>query len=202
MRKTRRPLIAGIALALVAVLGIGATLAWLTDETDEARNTFTVGDIEITLTETWNTDSDGDGKNDAWSADLIPGLTYAKDPVVSVEAGSEDCILFVQFKQVGQPSDYLTYTSTLTPANGWTQGTGNGVPENVWFRTVKKVDTERSWHLLDGDEVTVNANNVAEKSMDAAAQAELTYTAYAAQLYKSNYVEFSPAEAWDVVKPQ
>lgn len=32
-----------------------------------------------------------------------------------------------------------------------------------------------------------------------AAKAELVYTAYATQLYKSNGVEFSAAEAWDNV---
>ena len=41
-----------LALTLLVAGVIGGTLAWLTDQTDEVKNTFTVGDINIDLTET------------------------------------------------------------------------------------------------------------------------------------------------------
>ena len=79
-----------LILALVLVFGaaVGGTIAYLTDTTDPVTNTFTVGKVDITLTETFNTDTDNDGTNDAWKAQLIPGTTYAKDPVVTVTANS------------------------------------------------------------------------------------------------------------------
>ena len=44
-----------VAVALVACCVIGGTLAWLTDKTDSKVNTFTVGDVNIDLTETTTT---------------------------------------------------------------------------------------------------------------------------------------------------
>lgn len=64
-----------IALSLVAVIMIGATLAYLTDTTDNVVNTFTIGKVDIDLTEpSWNPD---DAEN------LEPGAEVAKDPIVT-----------------------------------------------------------------------------------------------------------------------
>ena len=41
-----------LALTLLVAGVVGGTLAWLTDQTAEVKNTFTVGDINIGLTET------------------------------------------------------------------------------------------------------------------------------------------------------
>ena len=113
-----------VAVVLVLCCAVGGTLAWLTDKTGEVKNTFSPSDINITLTETPNTDTDGNGENDAWKADMIPGFSYTKDPVVTVKGDSVDCYLFVKFEEKGNPDTYLKYTSTLTVANGWTQGDG------------------------------------------------------------------------------
>jgi len=184
-----------VAVVLVLCCAIGGTLAWLTAKSDVVTNTFAPSDINITLTETPNTDTDNDGKADAWKADMIPGFSYAKDPVVTVKGGSVDCYLFVKFEENGNPATYLTYTSTLTTANGWTQGDDTNIPSNVWYRVVKATDTTKTWNLLAGDTIAVK-DTVTKDNMATAANAELVYTAYATQLYKSNGVEFSAAEAW------
>lgn len=184
-----------VAVVLVLCCAIGGTLAWLTAKSDVVKNTFAPSDINITLTETPNTDTDNDGKVDAWKADMIPGFSYAKDPVVTVKGGSVDCYLFVKFEENGNPATYLTYTSTLTTANGWTQGDDTNIPSNVWYRVVKATDTTKTWNLLAGDTIAVK-DTVTKDNMAIAANAELVYTAYATQLYKSNGVEFSAAEAW------
>ena len=184
-----------VAVVLVLCCAIGGTLAWLTAKSDVVKNTFAPSDINITLTETPNTDTDNDGKVDAWKADMIPGFSYAKDPVVTVKGGSVDCYLFVKFEENGNPAIYLTYTSTLTTANGWTQGDDTNIPSNVWYRVVKATDTTKTWNLLAGDTIAVK-DTVTKDNMAIAANAELVYTAYATQLYKSNGVEFSAAEAW------
>ena len=77
-RKRRGVSAKALALVLVVVLlfggALGGTLAWLTAKTDTVTNTFTVGDINIDLTETTT-----DYK-------LVPGNTIAKDPTVTVKS--------------------------------------------------------------------------------------------------------------------
>lgn len=192
-----------LALVLVAGCAIGGTLAWLVDSTGEVKNTFTTADIDVTLTETFNTDTNGDNKNDAWKAQMIPGYSYTKDPKVEVSTDSVDCYLFVKFEETNNPSTYLTYTSTLTTANGWTQGDGTDIPANVWYRKVMASDTTRSWELLSGNTISVK-DTVTKDNMTTAASATLTYTAYASQLYKNNNAtdnEFTAKEAWNNVNP-
>ena len=190
-----------LAVVLIVGISVGGTLAWLTATTETVTNTFTTSDIDITLTETFNTDSNNDGTNDCWTAQMIPGYSYTKDPTVSVTADSVDCYLFVKFVEEGNPSAYLEYTSTLTTANGWTQGDGTDIPANVWYREVKSTDTIRSWELLKDNTVTVSSTGVTKDNMSTAARAKLTYTAYASQLYKSAGVEFTAADAWAKVNP-
>ncbi|MGM9595571.1 MAG: SipW-dependent-type signal peptide-containing protein [Oscillospiraceae bacterium] len=169
-----------LAMVLVFAVTVGVTVAYLTDKTDTIENTFTVGKVNITLAETFNTDTNNDNEADAWQAQLIPGKEYKKDPVVTVEPGSEKCYLFVKFEEKGNPDTYLTYTSTLTEANGWTKGDGADIPENVWYRVVDKNATNNAFHLLDNDTVTIK-DNVTNENMEAASKAELAYTAYAIQ---------------------
>lgn len=177
-----------LLLALVLVFGaaVGGTIAYLTDTTDPVTNTFTVGKVDITLTETFNTDTDNDGTNDAWKAQLIPGTTYAKDPVVTVTANSEDCWLFVKFEEKNDSATYLTYTSNLTAENGWTQGDGTNIPADVWYRAVNKADTVKTFQLLAGDNTYPTGcisvkDTVTNENMTAASNAQLVYTAYACQ---------------------
>lgn len=184
-----------VAVVLVLCCAVGGTLAWLTDKTGEVKNTFSPSDINITLTETPNTDTDGNSENDAWKADMIPGFSYTKDPVVTVKGDSVDCYLFVKFEEKGNPDTYLTYTSTLTAANGWTRGDSTSIPSNVWYRKVTANAADQSWNLLANNTIAVK-DTVTKDNMTTAAKAELVYTAYATQLYKSNGVEFTAAKAW------
>lgn len=83
------------AVLLVAASVLG-TMAYLTDSKD-VKNTFTVGNVTITMDET---DVDGSTPNkerdQANSYKLLPGHTYTKDPIIHVDANSEDCYLFVK----------------------------------------------------------------------------------------------------------
>lgn len=190
-----------MAMVMMVVCMVSGTLAWLTASTTDVQNTFTTADIGLTLTETPNAKSKPElEKNDIWQAQMIPGFSYTKDPKVEVSADSVDCYLFVKFEETNTPSTYLTYTSTLTTANGWTQGDGTDIPTNVWYRKVMTSDTTRSWELLSGNTIAVK-DTVTKDNMTTAASATLTYTAYASQLYKSANVEFSAKEAWNNVKP-
>ena len=177
----KKKLMTVLALVLVIAMSVAGTIAFLTDTTDPITNTFTVGKVDITLTETFNTDTNGDQKNDAWKAQLIPGTTYTKDPVVTVTADSEDCWLFVKFEEKNGAATYLNYTSNLTAANGWTQGDDENIPSNVWYRAVAKDAAVKSFHLLLNDTVAIDSDAVTNENMNTAANAQLVYTAYACQ---------------------
>lgn len=203
-QRNRRIALTLCLLLVVCAASIGGTLAWLVDKTDSVTNTFTTAGINISLTETFNTDTNNDGKNDAWTAQMIPGYSYTKDPKVTVSANSVDCYLFVKFEAPNKPSDYLTYTSMLTADNGgWTRGTGkstsdggDGVPNNVWYREVTTSASDQSWNLLKDDKITVKDTLTASDMPAAGSEPELTYTAYASQMYKDVGTKFTPAEAW------
>ena len=203
----KKSLLLVLALVLVVSTIVGGTLAWLTDSTTAVTNTFTTPGIDIDLTETWNTDTNSDGTEDAWTAKLIPGYEYTKDPKVTVETTTtEDIWLFVKFEE--KNASCLTYTSLLATAvdadgnKEWTQGTGtgeggNGVPTNVWFRVVKASDTTKEWYLLKDNKVAVN-DTLTKEAMSAQGftAPELVYTAYACQYWKSADANFTAAEAW------
>lgn len=188
-----------MVLALVLVIGctVGATLAYLTDKSGEVKNTFTIGKVDITLTETDNTKPNEGPKEGVQNTYmLMPGKEYTKDPKVTVENDSEDCYLFVEFVVTGNVGTYVDYTSTLSTANGWTQGDGTDIPANVWYRTVNKADTQKSWDLLENSKITIKSDLTNEDLAKAPTEISLAYNAYAIQL---GTFEGKVADAWDEV---
>lgn len=97
--KLRRALTLVACAVLLVCLSVGATLAYLLDDTDAVVNTFTVGNVQIDLDET-DVDiygvKDGETRVKANTYKLLPGHEYIKDPVVHVIAGSEVCYVRVQ----------------------------------------------------------------------------------------------------------
>ncbi|MBQ3010941.1 MAG: hypothetical protein IJD81_07085 [Oscillospiraceae bacterium] len=193
--KMKKALLLVVCAALLVAASVMGTVAYLQDSTDAVVNTFTVGEVQITLTETFNTDTDNDNTNDAWSAKLIPGVEYAKDPVVTVLADSEDCWLFVEIVETNNPASYLTYTYNL---EGWTALPGE---TGVYYREVAQSDVDQSWDLLVDNKVTVKtgivnpdaAAGTNEVNMPTEANApSISFTAYAIQ--KEGFT--SAAAAW------
>lgn len=171
-----------LALAMIVVCVVGGTLAWLTATTPEVKNTFTTSDIDITLAETTGT-----------SYQMIPGYTIAKDPKVTVLAGSEKCYLFVKVVKSANFDTFMTYEM----ADGWTALDGvNG----VYYRVVDTAGMGTPYSVLKNDQVTVK-DTVTKADMNAlkaddAIQPTLTFTAYACQYNNSNGTSFTAAAAW------
>lgn len=170
-----RTFIAMLALVLVIGCAVGGTIAWLTAQTDPVVNTFTYGDINITLSETT-----GD------SYKIIPGVDISKDPKVTVKKDSEACWLFVEVKEEGT---FVANKVTYSIADGWTQGDGTNIPANVYYREVNAVTADTSFYVLKGNTeypngvVTVSEEltKAEVNSITAENQPKLTFTAYAVQ---------------------
>ena len=121
-RKLRKIILTLCSALLLVSLSVGATLAYLTSTTGAVTNTFTAGNVTITLDEA-KADVYGVADNtvDRVTGNeykLIPGHTYAKDPTVHVAEGSEDCWLFVKVENgLGEDEDTIV---TQMGEIGWT----------------------------------------------------------------------------------
>ncbi|MBE6677852.1 MAG: hypothetical protein E7597_03555 [Ruminococcaceae bacterium] len=128
-RKFTKVALIALAMVLVCIVSVAGTLAYLTSQTDEVVNTFTVGDVEITLDEAKVT-ADGVGVEGAARVmeneyKLIPNHSYTKDPTVHVDADSEDCWVFVKVDngiagiEATAGDGYVTIATQMSD-NGWT----------------------------------------------------------------------------------
>ena len=175
-----------LMLALVLVLGcaVGGTVAWLVAKTDPVVNTFTYGDINITLIET---------KPANQQAKIIPGVDIEKDPKVTVKAGSEACWLFVKVEEEGT---FVANKVTYSVADGWTQGDDTDIPANVYYREVGAVTADTDFYVLNGNKVTVS-NSLTKEDIANITQPKLTFTAYAVQKDGMD----TAAAAWAAANP-
>lgn len=181
-----------VAVVLVLCCAVGGTLAWLTAQSNNVVNTFTPSNISIGLEETTGKDYK-----------MIPGWTIDKNPKAWVEDGSEECYLFVKLVWANNTFDTDKSYVSYTPANDWTALEGK---DGVYYREVSKDAMSKdngktnSFPILLDNKVTVSGD-ITSAMMTAfekgnAPKPTLTITAYASQLYKSNGVKFTAAEAW------
>lgn len=191
-----------LALALLAGGAVGGTLAWLLDSTDKIENTFSPSSIDVTLSETTK------------AYKMVPGWTIAKDPKVQISANSEDCYLFIKVEKTGGNvtigektygfDDFIAYAI----ADGWKTLDVVTYP-GVYYMEIEGAEKKGTeYGILDSgsyETYTWSANQVltkpevTEEMMEALTEEtypKLNITAYAVQLYKSNTVKFSLAEAW------
>lgn len=173
-----------LALVLLVCCAVGGVLAWLTATSGPVVNTFTVGNVDITLAESENL-----------NLKMVPGQTIVKDPKVTVVGGSEACWLFVKVEESDNLDSYIEYT---VDSDVWTALPGeNGVYYREVSAEVAKAGVE--YNVLGAGNATYsnvvyswNANQVLVKPsvtkdmMDkidngTATEPTLTFTAYACQ---------------------
>ena len=122
----KRNKILGLMVGAVALVGVSimGTMAYLTS-TDNVENTFTVGNVAITLDEA-DVKTDGTYESDdrvkANEYHLIPGHTYIKDPTIHVSSDSEKCWLFVKVENgILSIEDSNNTIAAQMTAKGWTE---------------------------------------------------------------------------------
>lgn len=92
MKTRRNALLLSFCAVLLVVASVFGTVAYMTSK-DQVKNTFTVGKVAINLDEAKVTEDgkpvEGADRVKENSYKLVPGLTYTKDPMVTVLDGSE-----------------------------------------------------------------------------------------------------------------
>lgn len=186
-----RGLVLVLALALIVGVAGGATFAWLTAKTDPVVNTFTYGDINIELKETT-----GD------SYKIIPGVDIAKNPEVTVKAGSEACWLFVKVEEGNWPEfadgegANAVRKVKYDIADGWTKGDGTNIPANVYYREVAANAANQEFPVLKDNKITVSDTLTKIDIKDISTTTpKLSITAYAIQKDGMD----TAAEAWAAI---
>lgn len=172
-----------LAVMMIVGISVGGTLAWITAQTQEVKNTFTVGDINIEL---WEDKLQEDGSLDENTPvaeneyTFVPGDTLNKRPYVLVEADSEACWLFVKITPVNNTVSGLNgEVIAWAIDNGWTALEGE---TNVWYKELAATTADTQIDILMNDQVTVNENlTKAMINAEGYTAPTLTFTAYAVQ---------------------
>lgn len=179
--KTKALLMSLCAVLLVAASVLG-TMAYLKDS-EEVKNTFTVGNVAITMDETDVDDSTPNKERDqANSYKLLPGHTYTKDPIIHVDSKSEDCYLFVkvdnQIADIEATGD--TTVAAQMAAKGWKAVEGkNGI--YVYVGTTTAPVAVAANNNVTVFEKLVIAGSVDGDTLKTYEAKTITVTAYAVQ---------------------
>lgn len=192
--KKSKVLIAIISVLSVCSFLIGTSVAWLTSKTEDLVNTFTYGDINITLEETDTNDGDDNANTNEYK--MLPGNEITKDPKITVKADSEDSYLFVKLTKSENFDNFMTFEI----AEGWTLLEGT---TDVYYREVTKSETDQEFTVLKDNKVTVKEDvtkaMLNELDKDGANNyPTLTITAYAVQRDSKIEAIDSAAEAWAI----
>ncbi len=192
MKTTKKALLALVCAAALVFGSVFATYAYLTSTTGVVTNTFTVGNVTITLDEAAVdaygkkidiTGNDSIGNEDRRTENtykLIPGQTYVKDPTVHVASGSEDAWLFVKVENgIAGIEDATTIENQMLANNTWTK-VSNATGVYAYKETVSA-----------GEDIPVFATFTLTGNADVSAykEAEIKVTAYAVQAAGFNTAE-------------
>lgn len=128
-----------LAVCVAAVLAAGASLAYFTDQTKAANNTFTMGNVKITLDETDLTKDGGSRTAEGNTyTNLYPGMDMVKDPIVH-NVGKNDAWVRVIVRVANGAAfmdKFAIAPYASSPLEGLTHGLGEG-----WQITASTKDT-------------------------------------------------------------
>ena len=184
MRTKTKALVLALCAVLLVVTTVFVTMAFLTSE-DSVQNTFTVGEVTISLDELDVDDSDNDGfttdRDKANEYKLIPGKTYTKDPTIHVGAKSEPCYLFVKVENglVNAEADGNTTIAKQMENKGWFPV--NGTEDVYYYGTLTTIAAVNGGQdKVVFDEFTID-DSVEADDLFKYAEKEIKVTAYAIQ---------------------
>lgn len=142
MKKSKVLILSLCAVLLVAVSVLG-TLAYLTSR-DSVVNTFTVGKVNIELDEAKvnpdGTPVEGADRVKENNYHLIPGMTYTKDPTLTVKANSEDSYV----RMLVTINCMKELDAVFAPDGADLTAIFNGYDASNWIYETETRDTEKN----------------------------------------------------------
>ena len=195
MKTKSKALLLTLCAVLLVAASVMGTMAYLTS-TDKVENTFTVGNVTITLDEAKvNTDGTPAAPAERVKANeykLLPGHTYTKDPTVTVKAVSESS--YVRMKVTfNNAADIIAMCTDPEYADDGLTGVENAFP---LIRMVKFVEANAAkWDGIIPDNMVDTEDMLADAKYFAYDEAADTLT------YYFYYTETVAAPTADVVLP-
>lgn len=210
MKNAKKIVMGGVAALALVTASVMGTMAYFTSKTETVNNTFTVGDVDITLDET-KTDTLGkaettvkDGETVVVRTDkgnsykLYPGETYTKDPTVHVGDDSENCYLFVRVENGLAGAEKTGDTiSKQIEAKGWALVPGE---TNVYYLGSNNTMTEvekASDHVVF-DTFTIDPSK-SGSDLEDYKDANIKITAGAVQAHGISATDITTA--WNAIAP-
>ena len=140
MKTAKKAMLMTLCAIILVVATVFGTMAYLTS-TDEVNNTFTVGNVKITLDEakvdTNGSPVEGAARVKVNDYKLLPGHTYTKDPTIHVDAASEDC--FIRAKvTLTNAKEWIAIATKY--ADNKVENTIKGTDDNIWWVSQPAVD--------------------------------------------------------------
>ena len=176
MKKANKVLLLVLCAILLVAGSVMGTLAYLT-ATDDVTNTFTAGNVSITLKERDMNPETGKLVENGALVDaieeikVVPNRVIDKQPVVFVTEGSEDCWLFIKVE-----GELLT-GGTFKLNENWVAVEG----QTNWYRY--KTNDGKATVTTDGYQVFDNFTfaNLTNEQVAALTDGTIVVTAYAVQ---------------------
>lgn len=166
-----------LALTMVVGCAVDGTVAWLVSESESSVSTFTLGDINIKLTE---------AEAESQPLKIIPGVEIRRSLKVTVDPNSEACWLFVKVEETNWPDLKKTDGTTrkvsysVNVPNDWKALEGN---PGVYYREVSAEDAKTGVEYDVNGVVAVSKEltKAEVNSIASGTQPQLSFTAYAVQ---------------------
>uniref|UniRef100_UPI0040561216 TasA family protein n=1 Tax=Acetatifactor sp. TaxID=1872090 RepID=UPI0040561216 len=168
-----------ITLCLTATILVGATMAYYSDKANELVNTFTVGNIDIVVTE-----PDWDPKN---GEDLVPGAVVQKNPMIT-NTGASAGYLMLKIEgmdematmgfvaMTGDAEGYNTADWVLVDENGSVIENPNNMLVDGYYVYIGKTDANvENAGTVDSGKTTSALFTAVKLSEDAVERTDLAY---------------------------
>lgn len=182
--KNKKLIKLGTSLALVAAIGAGATLAYLSKPSNTVTNGFTVGEgynenddlnQAVWIDETkFGTAAQGELMYEGRTlvgntySDVLAGSTFTKDPILRVNAGSVKSYVFIEISGLDELAKKGVTTDIGYIGSGWTkvkEDNGKVVVDNRetldgWYRYNTMLDPTSTTAATDPlfNSITVSGN--------------------------------------------
>lgn len=168
-------IIAFMVVAVWLIFSAAAIFFWVAKTVNFNMNKYTVGDVEIELTENLHI-----------PGLMLPGTDEVKDPKIRVMAGSRDCWIFIEITEATGIENYVSYAT----AEGWIALEGH---DGVFYQEVKRSKKDQLFPILVDGQVTINDIVVEEQFTDLVALPDVKFVAFAVEMAKAEDVQ----DAWD-----